>query len=269
MASAGASAVLAKHISLFDWRLSKIIDETVYCEDISEAMLYHLFNFTDSLSGSRPLYSMNTLELLMKALIFIGIMVTYMESIYPVFGSETLISDCILMTNSYKKEVTPVEEYIKAVATANCARITESIIAAKPNFDMAKSLLDDYGWVMHNNEINRVYKEEALKVLSQSGGFTRYNRETHGRRLFSLKDKWDSIVSAANEMIPEYTTLQEVLRNCVLPYRFEDIGMTKDQALDSVIWSSELQDRYSLLSLIWEVGEIDSVAMALTARMRD
>ncbi len=268
MAPAGAAAVLAKHISLFDWRLSKIIDETPYCGDLAKAMLYHISNFTDSLSGSRPLYSVNTLEMLMRALLFSGVMVSYAESYYPAFGSESLITDCIFMTGTYDKREIRSEEFIKAAAAANCARISESLIAKQPNFEMAKTLLDDYGWVMHNNEINRVYKENANEVLSRSGGFARYNKEMHQRRLFYLKDRWKEVVAAAQEMIPEYTVLREELRSCMLPYRFEDIGMTRDQALDAVIWSGELSDRYNLLSLVWEVGEIDSVADALTARMK-
>ena len=268
MASAGAAAVVAKHIALFDWKLSKIIDETIYCEDLADAMLYHIYNFTDSLSGSRPLYSIDTLELLMKALVFSGIMVSFCDSTYPVFGSETLMSDCILMTESYTTNIL-TEQYIKAVTTANCTRIAEGIIETD-SLDIvgAKPLLEDYGWVMHNNEINRVFKEDAPKVLSQSGGFTRYNNETHARRLIRIKDRWKDIVDAASLMIPEYTTLQEILRSCVLPYRFEDLGMTRDGALDAILWSSELSNRYSLLSLIWEIGEIDSVAYALTSKMK-
>jgi len=269
MAPAGAAAVLSKHISLFDWHLSKIVDETPYCADLAKAMLHCIQDFTDSLSGSRPLYSMNTLELLMRALLFAGILVSYAESHYPVTGSETLISDCIFMTGMFDRNEILSEQFIKAVATANCARITESIIVARPNFEMAKMLLDDYGWVMHNSEINRIYKEDAPEVLSRSGGFARYNKEMHQRRLFYLDDRWNSVVSAARDMIPEYTALRETLRSCVLPYRFEDLGMTRGQAQDAVIWSSELTERYNLLSLIWEVGEIDSVAGALTARMRD
>ena len=269
MAPAGAAAVLSKHISLFDWRLSKIVDETPYCTDLAKAMLHYIQNFTDSLSGSRPLYSMATLEALMRALLFAGLLVSYAESVYPVAGSETLISDCVFMTGMYDREEIESEQFIKAVATANCARITESIIAARPDFDMAKSLLEDYGWVMHNNEIMRIYKDDAPEVLSRSGGFARYNKELHLRRLFYLDDRWSSIVSAARDMIPEYTALRETLRSCVLPYRFEDLGMNRGQAQDAVIWSGELTERYNLLSLIWEVGEIDSVAGALTARMRD
>ncbi|MCL2539383.1 MAG: iron-containing alcohol dehydrogenase [Oscillospiraceae bacterium] len=269
MAPAGAAAVLSKHISLFDWRLSKLVDETPYCADLARAMLHCIQTFTDSLSGSRPLYSMNTLESLVRALLFAGVLVSYAESIYPAVGSETLISDCIFMTGMFDRADIPSEQFIKAVATANCARITESIIAARPNFNMAKMLLDDYGWVMHNNEINRIYKEDAPEVLSRSGGFARYNKEMHQRRLFYLNDRWNSIVSAARDMIPEYTALRETLRNCVLPYRFEDLGMTRGQAQDAIIWSAELTEHYNLLSLIWEVGEIDSVAGALTSRMRD
>ena len=268
MAPAGAAAVLSKHISLFDWRLSKIIDETPYCSDLAKAMLSYIRNFTDSLSGSRPLYSVKTLELLMRALIFSGIMVSYADSIRPSTGSETLISECIFMTGRYNRREIPSEQLIKAVATANCTRIAESIIATRPNFEIAKTLLDDYGWVMHNNEINRVYKEDAAEVLSRSGGFARYNKEMHLRRLFYLSDRWNIIVAAAQNIIPEYTALRETLRSCVLPYRFEDLGMTRGDALDAVIWSGELTERYNLLSLIWEVGEIDSVADALTASMR-
>ena len=268
MAPAGAAAVLAKQIALFDWKLSNIIDETVYCDDLAQAMLYHIYNFTDSLSGSRPLYSIKTLEYLMKALIFSGILVSFCESMQPAFGSETLMSDTILMTGSYSKEVYS-EQYIKAVTTANCARIADSIIASGSlDFAGAKYLLNDYGWVMHNNEINRVFKEDANAVLSQSGGFSRYNEQTHMRRLFAITDRWKEIIEAASDMIPEYTILQEMLRNCVLPYRFEDLGMTRDQALDAVLWSSELSNKYNLLTLIWELGEIDSVAYALTSRMK-
>ena len=268
LAPAGAAVLLSKHISLFDWRLSKIIDETPYCSDLSKAMLSYIRNFTDSLSGSRPLYSMNTLELLMRALIFSGIMVSFADSMHPFSGSETLISDCILMTGRYNNRDILSEQFIKAVALANCTRIVESIIAVRPDFDMAKSLLDDYGWVMHNNEINRVYKEDAVEVLSRSGGFARYNKEMHLRRLFYLSDRWNIILAAAQSIIPEYTAIRETLRSCVLPYRFEDLGMTRSDALDAIIWSGELTERYNLLSLIWEVGEIDSVADALTSKMK-
>lgn len=268
MASAGAAAVLSKHISLFDWKLSQIVDETVYCNDLAEAMLYHIYNFTDSLSGSRPLYSLESLELLMKALVFSGVLVSFCESLSPTFGSETLMSDCILMTDSYSKNIYS-EQYIKAVTAANCTRIVEGIIQSENlDFSKAKTLLDDYGWVMHNNEINRVYSDDVWQVLSLSGGFTRYNKETHARRLFAITDRWKEIVEAASSIVPEYATFKEILRSCVLPYRFEDLNMTREQAIDAVLWSSELSNRYSLLSLIWEVGEIDSIAYVLTSKMK-
>lgn len=269
MAPAGAAAVLSKYISIFDWKLSKIIDETPYCENTAEAMLENIGDFVESMSGSRPLYSVNTLEMLMRALLFCGMMVSFAGSLYPACGSETLIAECICMTGMYNKREITSEEFVKAVAVANCVRIAESITGGRPNFEMAKTLLDDYGWVMHNNEITRVYKEDAAEVLARQGGDNRYNKENHQRRLFLIADRWNEIVASVEEMVPDYTVFREVLRSCMLPYRFEDLGMTRGQALDAILWSGELSDRYNLLSLIWEVGEIDSVANALTARMRD
>ena len=269
LAPRGAAEVLSRMVSVFDWKLAQIVDERFFCEDIAESLLSVVSDFVDSLQGSRPLYSVRSLEMLMRALIFSGVVVSYAESTTPVWGSESLLTECLFMTRSFNPSAIGHTSLLKAIASATCVRISESIAGKLPNFPLAATLMEYYGWITRHQELVRIYGDEASTIFSNANSYTSHNKDVHKKNLSVLETRWEDIVSATMEIVRPYSEYREILRSCTLPYRFEDAGTKKSSAIDAILWSKELAEHYNLLTLVWELGEIDSVADALTARMKD
>ena len=65
------------------------------------------------------------------------------------------------------------------------------------------------------------------------------------------------------EGMTKHTPVQQLLENLDAPTKLAQIGVDKEMARQAILYAKELRDRYTVLQLLWDLGELENFANEL------
>ena len=67
-------------------------------------------------------------------------------------------------------------------------------------------------------------------------------------------ERWDEIRDAVKPFLMSSTVLEEVMRAAGCKMSFDQLGISFDEFMQSVIMARTIRPRYNILDLTWELG---------------
>lgn len=241
MIKAGYGDIIGKYSALNDWKLSNLINGEYFCNKIYE-LTYEQIQNTLSLSNLLLKRDETAIKTLMKALIVVGILMSFVGSSRPASGSEHHLSHFFEITG-----IIDGTEYLShgldvAFSTAVTAEIREKIANMK-----------DFGAIrkISNQErealLNKIYKDIAPSciALQEKAGF--YNLD----RSQIYKEKKNEIISILKEM-PTQKEIINMLSAVELDIKdFYDF-YGEEKINNAKLFAKDLKDRFSVLWLYYD-----------------
>ncbi|NVL92751.1 MAG: iron-containing alcohol dehydrogenase, partial [Desulfobacterales bacterium] len=236
LTTAGLGDVVAKPVSITDWRINQLLFNEYYCplcaeliREVEPAYMEH----PENIRRKDP----STIEALFSALIYSGISMTIAGTSFPASGGEHLISHVLDMISSL--ENVPHDYHGRQVglgaifASALYERLAQ---LESPQFHAGFEETDASFWKALTPVVEREHARKRLRV-------------EHAVSRLGEPGVWDEIrdIIATETMRPE--RIKHCLREAGAAHRIEDIGCTRERFVDAVRHCHQIRERYTVIDL--------------------
>lgn len=257
MIAAGAGDLLGKISCLTDWRLSAIINGEWHCDfisDIVNAAIEKTVSARDGLACGNS----DACATLLEALLLSGVCMDYAGNSRPASGCEHHMSHFWEMR--YLQEGRPAVFHGTKVGigTVISLKAYEYITKLTPDFDAIKKL-ERTPFAQWEQAIGKAFLGAADEVVAQEKSCGKNDVEKLLPRLDCIRENWSKIQALAGSII-SWKEVESILLQLDAPTKPADIGVEKEMALQAILYAKEIRNRYTVLQLLWDLGELENFA---------
>ena len=258
MLKSGFGDMLAKYVSIAEWRISHEITGEYYCERLAELIRKALKQCVDNAEGL-----LNREEEAVKAvfegLIIGGAAMSFAKVSRPASGVEHYIShiwDMRSLEFGTKSEFHGIQ---CAVATTVIAGLYEKLLEIFIDKEKALEYVKSFSYDEWSKTLKDFVGKGADAMMALEEKERKYDLVAHARRLDIIIEKWDKILEIIREEIPKKREIERLLDLIGSPKLPSDIGLEND--LKTVFLATkDIRDKYVLSRLLWDIGLLDDFA---------
>ena len=255
MLRAGLGDVLAKYISIGEWRISHEITGEYYCERVASLIREALKRCVDSADGLLK-RDEEAVKSVFEGLVLSGIAMTFAGLSRPASGCEHSFSHIWDMRGLEFGTKTELHGLQCAVGTSICTGIYDKLRMLTPDKAKAIKNANDFNFSEYSERMRKFIGAGAETMIALEKTDGKYDKKKHLQRLETIISKWDIIKQIIDEEIPTQSKIDEILNKIGIPTTAEGLGMEGD--LFSVFeFTKDIRDKYILSRLLWDLGETD------------
>lgn len=238
MLQAGYGDIIGKYSCLNDWKLSALINEEYFCQTIYD-MTYETTQRVEGLGEGILQRKPESAEALMKALIDVGVAMSYVGNSRPASGSEHHLSHYFEITG-----ILNGEEYFShgidvAYSSVVTARLRQQILKMQP----VRRPFNRKQWERDIREIYGLIAEDIADLQDKLGWYLKDDSEV-------ISVKWQQIRDVLSES-PTPEQFKEKLAKAGLDFgEFEKL-YGKKKIDQGILYAKDLKDRYTVLWLYY------------------
>ncbi len=253
MLRAGLGDMLAKYISICEWRIGNLITGEYYCEEIARLVreaVQKCVNNADGLLNREE----KAVEAVFDGLILGGLAMAYAEVSRPASGVEHYISHVWEMHSLAHGKKADLHGLQCAVGTRIAAKLYAKLLSVTPDKNLALRHAERFDYTEKAKKLRAFLGKgaEAMIALEQKEG--KYHPEGHAKRLETIVSHWDEILSIIKEEVPSPQTLDALFDKIQMPKLPSHIGAEDDDTPDVFLFTADIRDKYVLSRLLWDLG---------------
>ena len=248
MIQAGYGDIVGKYSALNDWRLSQIVNDEYFCQDIYDLtmdMVHKTLELADGLLKREE----ESVKVLMEALVIVGIAMSFAGSSRPASGSEHHLSHFFEITG-----IVNGEEYFPhgidvAYSTVVTAKLREKLLSM-PWPDKQYRLERE----QYTAQVKQIYGPVAEGCIALQDKVGLYEKDM----LSVYKAKEEEIRQVLAEM-PKTEEIKQMLGAVKLDMDAFYKLYSAEKLRNAVSYAKELKDRYTVLWMYYDMfgGERD------------
>lgn len=259
MLVSGLGDMLAKYVSICEWKISNVITGEYYCPTISSLVKNALDKCVKNAKGLLERDPV-AVEAVFNGLIMGGVAMNYAGLSRPASGVEHYFSHIFDMRSlefGYKGELHGIQ---CAVATLYTCKIYEQIKEFTPNEKLAMDFVNDFDYSKHSENMKKFLGKSALPMIELEQKEKKYNKIAHHKRFEIIKNNWERILKIIDE-IPSYNQIYKLLASINAPTSAEQIGIDMDTLYKAFYCTKDIRDKYVASRLCWDLGIIDKIML--------
>ncbi len=257
MLTAGLGDMLAKYISICEWRIANEILGEYYCENVAELVRKALNKCVTNAEGLLR-RDEQAVKAVFEGLIIGGVAMAYAGVSRPASGVEHYISHVADMRGLEFGTKTNLHGIQCAVGTLIASRIYERVLLLKPNKEKALKFVDEFNYQKWAETLKEFLGKGALAMIKNEEKDGKYDKKKHAERLDIIMQKWDKILSIIKDEIPASSEIEKILTVINCPKTLEESGITCDENL-AFKATKDIRDKYVVSRLLWDLGEIEQI----------
>ena len=257
MLKAGLGDMLAKYVSICEWRISNEINGEYYCPQIASLVRKALSDCVQNANGLLKRDD-KAIEAVFKGLILCGEAMSLAGLSRPASGVEHYISHVLDMRGLEFGCKTDLHGIQCAIGTLIAVKIYEQIKDYTPNEIKAIEHAKNFNLSAWNARLQDFLGSGAKAMIEQEKVDKKYDAKKHLARIKVILQKWDKIKQIISEELPPLAELERLFDSIELPKTLESLGCEK---LLPMIFAStkDIRDKYVLSTLCWDLGVIDEI----------
>lgn len=253
MMAAGLGDMLAKYISICEWRIAHLLLGEYYCEEIAQLIRDGVRRCVDNADGLLRGEEEAVLAVF-EGLVAGGIAMNYAGLSRPASGVEHYISHVLDMRGVSLGTPTRLHGLQCAAGTCLSAGLYEKLLRVKPDREKALAFVEGFDYESHKAMLRRLLGESAEAMIEQEARERKYDKSTHPARLEKILDHWEEILQIIREEVPPAEELERLLDRIGAPRKLSDLG-TDDALLPQIFAATrDIRDKYVLSRLCWDLG---------------
>ena len=253
MMRSGLGDMLAKYVSMCEWRISHLITGEYYCEEIAALIRGALKRCVDHADGLMNREE-EAVQAVFEGLVIGGLAMNYAGLSRPASGVEHYISHVLDMRGA--EFGLPVEFHgIQcAVGTLIAVRLYERLKTIRPNRETALAHAAAFDVCAWHEELRIFLGKAAESMIALEQREAKYDPAQHKARLEIILQSWEQILRVMDEELPSADTLAELLDRLQAPKTLSEIGVS-EAMLPAIFRSTkDIRDKYVLSRLAWDLG---------------
>lgn len=259
---AGLGDMLAKYISICEWRISHIINQEYYCEQVASLIRHSrgkCFQSAEGLLKRDPQSVAN----IMEGLVLAGIAMNLAGVSRPASGMEHYFShiwDMRALRFNKKSELHGIQVGIGTVISLEIYNMIRKI---SPDREKALSYVKEFNLSQWEEFLRDFLGESGERLIQIEKEEGKYDKARHGVRLNTIINHWKDILEIIDQELPEPYMVIELLKLIDAPVKSEDIGLSRDEVINTFIATKDIRDKYIASRLLWDLGLIEEIAARL------
>ncbi|MBR3927650.1 MAG: sn-glycerol-1-phosphate dehydrogenase [Clostridia bacterium] len=259
---AGLGDMVAKYISLCEWRIARLVIGEYYCEHVAELMRNALKRIMAASDGLKD-RSAEAVQAVSEGLVLSGMAMSFAKVSRPASGLEHYFSHMWEMLALERHEESELHGIQVGVGTYLTMNIYEEIKKLHPSLDKGMAAMKAFDEKAWEERVRRVFGKTAEAVLKIEEKTHKNDPAKHAKRLEKIVSNWNEILKIIDEELPEAEWLFEKMRVNGMPMKPEDIGLTHQDVVDAFVCSRDIRDKYLSGSMLWDLGELDEFSERL------
>ena len=253
MLLSGVGDMLAKYISLAEWKMAHILVGDDYCPVIA-ALVENALDKVVSAAPKLLQRDEEAVRSVMEGMVIAGLAMKYAGLSRPASGMEHYFSHIWDMRSlAFPGAEAELHGIQCGIATLYSLKIYEVLRTIKP--DKAKALayakqfdLDDW-----NRQLRAFVGPAAETMIRAEEKDGKYDTAKHAARLERILDKWDEL-KAIMDAMPSYEDVLQLMQELGAPVSASVIGYTADDVKTTMTMTKDIRDKYVLSRLLWDLG---------------
>ena len=258
MLISGLGDMLAKYISIAEWRISNLITGEYYCEEIAALVRSSLKLCVDNASGLL-LRDETAVEAVFNGLVVAGAAMSLAGASRPASGVEHYFSHVWDMRATSLGTAASTHGIQCAIATLIAARLYEKILTVNPDCETAIKHTKAFSYPEWAEALREFIGEGAEAMIALEAKEGKYSVEKHATRIERIIDKWNELTEIVKNEIPSSEEIERILDSIGCPKSPAEIGI--DNAIIPMTFKAtkDIRDKYVLSRLAFDLGVIDTL----------
>ena len=263
MIYAGLGDVLGKYTSLCDWELSRIINDEYYCPEIVALMKNAIEKCTSDVDGLKR-RKPEAIKSLMEGLVLSGIAMSFAGNSRPASGAEHHLAHFWEMTFLFAGKEPVLHGTKVGITTVAILKLYELVKQIQPDRRKALDFVAQFDNEAFRKKLHEVYYTAALDIIKTNDAEDRTSPVLHQKRLEAILSHWEEIISTIEALLPSAAYAEEILKQLGAAYRPVQVGIDRETVRNSLLYGKELRTRYTVLQMLWDLGELAGCAEQVT-----
>ena len=251
--------MLAKYVSVCEWRISHLVYGDPYCEEIAGLVRASLKKIVAHAEGLMRRED-EALEAVVEGLVLSGVAMAFAEISRPASGLEHYFSHLWEMQALETGKPYDLHGIQVGVGTVLTMKLYRKIREVRPDRAKAEAWMKSYDREAWEQQIRRIFGKTADEIIAIEDKSKKNDPARHAARLEKLIDHWDEILKIIDEELPDYDALHSLMAATGMPMTPADLGISLEDTVDAFIGSRDIRDKYLSCSFLWDLGLTDEFA---------
>ncbi|MBQ4560570.1 MAG: sn-glycerol-1-phosphate dehydrogenase [Tyzzerella sp.] len=249
----GLGDMLAKYVSICEWRISALINGEYYCEEIAKLVRSSLKRCVDNAAGLLQ-RDKEAVKAVFEGLVVCGVAMKYAGISRPASGCEHYMSHVWDMRGAEFGHPVALHGIQCGVATLIIVKMYEKLIEITPDRQRALNYVDEFDYDKWSVVLKEFLGKAADSMIALEAKEQKYNKESHKVRLDFIINHWDEILQIIKEELPSSEALEKLFEQIGAPKSLQEIGV--DEAILPLTFEAtkDIRDKYVLSRLCWDLG---------------
>ncbi len=263
MLKAGLGDMLAKYISICEWRISSLVTGEFYCENIAGLMRASLRKIRQHADGLMRREE-SAVRNVMEGLTVSGVAMSFAKVSRPASGLEHYFSHLWEMKALQGALPSSLHGVQVGVGTCLTLKLYDQLRKLTPSQKKAERMMAAYSQAAWEAEMRELFDPQTLgEVLALENRVHKNDPEKHAARLHTILAHWEDLQAIMEEELPHAEEIISLMKGLAMATEPEDIGLTRKDAVDAYLGSREIREKYMTSSFLWDLGELHDFAQYL------
>jgi len=259
---AGLGDMLAKYVSICEWRIAHELVGEPYCEKIAELVRASLQCCMDHADGLLKREE-EAVQAVFEGLVVCGAAMEFAGLSRPASGVEHYFSHLWDMRGLEFGTHIDYHGIQCAVGTVMALRLYEQIRQATPNREKAWAWAQSFDFEAWSQQLRELLGTGAEAMIRAEAKEKKYDVKKHEERLERIIEKWDVLTAIMDEELPSAEEIEKLLRKIGAPVTAGEMGMEEELLPICFKATKDIRDKYVLSRLAWDLGLLDEMAERL------
>lgn len=253
MLSSGIGDMLAKYVSICEWRIAHIVKEEYYCEYVASIMRAALQNCV-AVADKLLKRDKDAVRAVFEGLVLSGVATEYAGVSRPASGVEHYVSHVFDMRGVSFGTTVDMHGIQCAIATLLAIELYEKLRHYTPDRDRADKFVAAFDYSKYSSKLTEFVGHGARYMIELEKKEQKYSLSQHNKRLDKIINNWSSILKIIDEELPSSEQFKAIMKAINLPFSFEGIGVEKELIPVAFEFTKDIRDKYVLSHLVWDLG---------------
>ena len=258
MLRAGLGDMLAKYVSIAEWRIAHLITGEYYCETVADLVRTALKKCVDNAEGLLRRDDA-AIEAVFEGLVIGGVAMAYAGVSRPASGVEHYFSHVWDMRGLEFGTKVDLHGIQCAMGTLLAARLYDRIRTYQPDEEKAKAYVRAFSYEDWKKELRALLGKGAQAMIALEEKEGKYNPDTHAARYEVIVRNWEAIQKILDEELPSAQKIAAILDTIGVCGDPKVLDIDRDLQRLSFKATKDIRDKYVLSRLAWDLGILDEL----------
>lgn len=262
MLKAGLGDMLAKYVSIAEWRIAHLITGEYYCERVAQLIRTALKKCVDNAEGLLK-RDEAAVQAVFEGLVIGGVAMAYAGVSRPASGVEHYFSHVWDMRGLEFGTPVDLHGIQCAMGTMKAVELYETVKAVTPDREKAFAAVAAFDYGAWSQQLLSFLGKSGQTMIDQEQKERKYDKSTHPARYEKIVEHWQDILQILDQELPCAAELSRIMEVIGISKDLTTLGVDRQCAQLTFKATKDIRDKYVLSRLAWDLGILEELAEKL------